>query len=95
MSEILVTFGELESAQNSIRTTSANITREMEDLARYLQPMADSWTGDASNAYKDHKAKWDRAALDLNQVLSQIGVALGTSNQNYQEGERANTRRWS
>ena len=41
------------------------------------------------------RAKWDRSANDLNQVLNQIGVALGTSNENYQAGEAANRARWS
>jgi WXG100 family type VII secretion target len=93
--EILVTFGELESARSSIQATWTNINREMEDLKRYLQPMVDTWTGDASIAYQAHQAKWDRSAADLNQVLNQIAIALGTSNENYQAGEAANRARWS
>ncbi|MGH3696192.1 MAG: WXG100 family type VII secretion target [Pseudonocardiaceae bacterium] len=95
MSEILVTFGELESARSSIQTTWTNINREMEDLKRYLQPMVETWTGEASSAYQTHQAKWDRSAADLNQVLNQIGVALGTSNENFQAGESKNQARWS
>lgn len=95
MSEILVTFGELEHAQSSIRTTWTNINREMEDLKTYLKPMVDTWSGDAAIAYHARQARWDQLAADLNQVLSSIGVALGTSNQNYQDGEAANMRRWS
>ena len=95
MSEILVTFGELENARSSIRTTWTNISREMEDLKRFLAPMVETWTGEASAAYQAHQAQWDRAANDLNQVLNQIGVALGTSNQNYQAGEAANKGRWA
>lgn len=95
MSEIKVVFGELENARNSIQTTWTNISREMEDLKRYLQPMVQTWTGEAASAYQAHQAQWDRAALDLNQVLNQIGVALGTSNENYQVGEAANKARWA
>ncbi len=95
MSEIKVVFGELENARNSIQTTGTNISREMEDLKRYLQPMVQTWTGEAASAYQAHQAQWDRAALDLNQVLNQIGVALGTSNENYQVGEAANKARWA
>jgi WXG100 family type VII secretion target len=95
VSEILVKFGELESARNSIQTTWTNISREMEELKRYLQPMAETWTGDASSAYQASQAKWDRSMSDLNQVLNQIGVALGTSNENYQAGEAKNRARWS
>jgi len=95
VSEILVTFGELESARNSIQTTWTNINRELEDLKRYLQPLVETWTGEASSAYQAHQAKWDRSATDLNQVLNQIGIALGTSNGKYQVGEAANRARWS
>lgn len=95
MSEILVTFGELENARSSIQTTWTNINREMEDLKRFLQPMVATWTGDASSAYQAHQAKWDRSASDLHMVLNQIGVALGTSNENYQAGEAANKGRWA
>jgi 6 kDa early secretory antigenic target len=91
---ILVTFGELESARNSIQATWANISREMEDLKRSLRPLVETWTGDASSAYQAYQTEWDRSANDLNQVLNQIAVALGTSNDNYQAGEVANTRRW-
>lgn len=92
---ILVTFGELDNAQKSIQTTWNNISQQLDDLKRYLQPIRDTWTGDAFNAYQAQQAKWDQSMDKLNQVLNQIGVALGTSNQNYQEGEAANTRRWA
>ena len=95
MSEILVTFGELEQARSSIQTTWTNISREMADLKRFLAPMVETWTGEASAAYQAHQALWDRSANDLNQVLNQIGVALGTSNENYQAGEAANKSRWA
>ncbi|HKR52281.1 MAG TPA: WXG100 family type VII secretion target [Pseudonocardiaceae bacterium] len=95
MSEILVTFSELENARSSIQTTWTNISREMHDLKRYLGPMVATWTGEASTAYQAHQASWDRSAADLHQVLNQIGVALGTSNENYQAGEAANKSRWA
>jgi WXG100 family type VII secretion target len=95
VSEILVTFSELESARSSIQTTWANISRDLEELKRYLQPMVETWTGDAASAYQAHQAQWDRSAADLNQVLNQIGIALSASNENYQAGEAANRARWS
>jgi WXG100 family type VII secretion target len=92
---IQVTFGELENGRNSIQTTWTNISRELEDLKRYLQPMVETWTGEASTAYQAQQAKWDRSATDLNQVLNQIGVALGTSNENFQAAETANRNRYA
>lgn len=92
---IQVTFGELENARGSIQTTWANISRELEDLRRFLQPLVETWSGEASAAYQVQQAKWDRSAADLNQVLNQIGVALGTSNENFQAAEHANRSRYA
>lgn len=91
---IQVTFGELGNAQGSIQTTWTNISRELDDLKRYLQPLVATWSGDASTAYQAEQAKWDQSANDLNQVLNQIGVALGTSNEHFQAAERANAARY-
>ncbi|MFN2495297.1 MAG: WXG100 family type VII secretion target [Pseudonocardiaceae bacterium] len=92
---IQVTFGELENARGSIQTTWANISRELEDLRRFLQPLVETWSGEASAAYQAQQAKWDRSAADLNQVLNQIGVALGTSNENFQAAEHTNRSRYA
>ena len=74
---IPVTFGEVESARESITTTWKNIRQELEELKRYLKPKVETWTGDASIAYQTLQAQWDQSANDLNQVLNQISVALG------------------
>lgn len=91
---IQVTFGELENARGSIQTTWANVSRELEDLKRFLQPLVETWSGEASTAYQAQQAKWDQSAANLNQVLHQIGVALGTSNENFQTAERHNASRY-
>jgi ESAT-6 family protein len=80
---VLVTVGELASARESITTTWNNVSQELEELKSYLKPMVDTWTGEESIAYQALQAQWDQSAKDLNQVLNQIGVALGTSNGNY------------
>lgn len=91
---IQVAFGELENARGAIQAVWSNISRELDDLKRYLQPLVATWSGDASVAYQAHQAKWDRAAAELNQVLNQIGVALGASNENFQAAEKANRDRY-
>jgi 6 kDa early secretory antigenic target len=76
VSEIKVTFGELHNAQNSIQATWRNINQQMEDLKTYLRPMVETWSGDASIAYKARQAKWDQSAASLHQVLNQIGANM-------------------
>lgn len=95
MSEVKVTFGEIANAQSNVSNTSTQINQLLDDLKAFLAPMVATWEGEAAMAYNEKQRQWDTAAADLNQVLSQIGVALGTANQNYQDAERRNAGLWS
>jgi WXG100 family type VII secretion target len=94
MSEIKVTFAELSAAQQSVAGTSQRISGQLDELKRYLAPLAATWEGQAAQDYQVKQRQWDTAATDLAAVLVQIGVALGSANDNYQQVERANARRW-
>lgn len=94
MSEIKVTFGELSVAQQSVASTSQRISSQLDELKRYLAPLAATWEGQAAQDYQVKQRQWDTAAADLTAVLAQIGVALGSANDNYQLVEQANARRW-
>jgi 6 kDa early secretory antigenic target len=93
-SEIKVTFGALGAAQGDVATTASRITGQLEDLKRFLAPMVATWQGQAAAEYQVKQRQWDTAAADIAAVLAQIGVALGTANDNYQQVERANAARW-
>jgi WXG100 family type VII secretion target len=94
MSEIKVTFGALDVARGDVAGTSARITGRLEDLRRFLAPLAATWEGQAAADYQARQRKWDTAAADLAAVLAQIGVALGTANDSYRQVEQANAARW-
>jgi WXG100 family type VII secretion target len=94
MPEIRVTFGELSAAQQNVVGTSQRITAQLDDLRRFLAPLTAGWEGQAAQDYQLRQRQWDTAAADLTAVLAQIGVALGTANDNYQAVERANAARW-
>lgn len=95
MSEILVTFGELAGAQQSVASTAQQMNAQLEELKRQLAPLVASWTGQAAVDYQAKQRLWDASAADLNQVLTQISVAIGQANDGYQQVERANASRWA
>lgn len=95
MSEILVTFGEIANGQQSVATTARNVDQQLADLRGFVQRLTSTWTGGAAESYQAKQAQWDAAAAALNQVLNQIGVALGTANENYQQAERSNASRFT
>ncbi|GGM51516.1 hypothetical protein GCM10012275_23010 [Longimycelium tulufanense] len=92
--EILVTFGELQAGQQNVTSGAQKIQSTLDDLKQRIQPVVSTWQGEAAEAYNHHQQQWDQAAADLQQVLAQIGVALGHAAENYQQAERANTSRW-
>jgi WXG100 family type VII secretion target len=95
MSEIKVTFGEMAAAQQNVAGTAQRMNAQLEDLRRSLAPMVATWTGQAAEDYQVKQRQWDTSAADLNQVLTQIGVALGRANEGYQQVEQSNASRWA
>lgn len=95
MVDMRVTFGEMDSGSQSIQAAARNVQQQLDDLAKFLQPLVAAWTGEAAQGYQAQKAKWDAAAADLFLILNQIGTAVGTANANYQAAENANRSTWA
>lgn len=94
MSAIKYQFGDIEAASGDIRSTSARINTELEDLKRQLQPMIETWEGDSSAAYQAAQAQWDQAALELNTILSTISTTLSEGNNNMSDINRRAAASW-
>jgi early secretory antigenic target protein ESAT-6 len=92
MSEISVNYAALEAAEGQIKTISSGMEEKLSSLRSRLQQM--QWEGEDRTRYAEHQAKWDSAVADLNAVLAQIGGAVGTANQNYQQTEQSNASMW-
>ena len=91
---IKVTFGSLDAAAGSITSSANNVQGQLDDLKQRLAPLVSTWTGQASENYNAHQAKWDQAAADLQQVLAAIGTAVQRASDDYRDGERNNANRW-
>jgi len=72
-----------------------DLTPDLETLEQELNPLVNTWTGAAQQAYHEKKQQWDTAAANLAQVLNEIGRAVGQANENYQAAEQANRNAWS
>ncbi|MDN5930618.1 MAG: WXG100 family type VII secretion target [Pseudonocardia sp.] len=94
MSEIKVTFGALSTAQADIRSTWTRINGMLEELEAGLRPIAATWQGEAALFYREKQQQWNNAAVDIGVVLDQIGRAVGSANENYQQVENRNRSLW-
>ena len=94
MSEIRVSFAALESARADVAQTATRISGRLDELRRFLSPLAATWEGRAAQDYQARQRQWDTAATDLAAVLGQIGVAVAAANDGYRQVEQANAARW-
>jgi WXG100 family type VII secretion target len=95
MSEILVTFSAIAGAQGDVNTAAARLNGQLGDLKAYLAPMVATWTGAAAENYNAKQRQWDEAAQALNEILAQIGRALGNAGDDFQSAEASNARMWA
>jgi len=93
MSMIKVDYAVLENATAQIRSISGTIDEKLDALRSQLQRL--EWEGNDRQAYAGHQAKWDSAVADLNQLLNEIGGAVGVARENYMSTESSNANMWS
>lgn len=87
---IQVNFAQLGQASDDLRATSHKIEGELDQLEQMLQPLVNTWQGEAKDAYFAAKAEWDKAAAEMVRIAAQMGVAVNAANEAYQAGEKKN-----
>ena len=81
--ELLVHAETLSTASQNVATAFEELNRKLHDLRTILQPMTQSWSGQAATDYQAKQRAWDQAQNDLNDVLQQIGKVLEVAQQQY------------
>lgn len=92
MSLIKVDYAVLENATQQIQSISRSIDEKLDRLRQMLQKL--EWDGQDRVAYEAHQAQWDSAVRGINQILNDIGRAVGVAKENYVATEMANTKLW-
>jgi 6 kDa early secretory antigenic target len=80
-------FDSLLQGQVDIAETYSRITRTLEELEKRLNPMIQTWTGQAQQAYLQCKKQWDEATASLATVLNSIAAVIGQGQENYRAAE--------
>ena len=94
MSDLKVGFGALQAASADIGSGANQLQQVLDNMDQTLQPLRANWTGEAAASYQQAKAKWTAAITDMKALLSDVGRAVGTSSEDYQATERANSARF-
>jgi len=88
-------FGGLTEGEAQFSLAARALLDELHDLEGKLRSKLSRWDGQAQEAYWRYQREWDAAAKDMQNVVAQLGAAIGEANANYQAAERANTGIWS
>ncbi len=81
--EVKVKFEAVSGVEGRIATTLKKLEARLQQLEGELNPIHNSWTGDAKAAYAADKAKWDQASQDMNTVLAQLRKAVSDAHETY------------
>ncbi|NUR59169.1 MAG: WXG100 family type VII secretion target [Catenulispora sp.] len=93
--ELLVHAETLSAASQNVVAAHNELNSRLHDLRTLLQPLTQTWTGQAAADYQERQRQWDQAQGDLNEVLQQIGKVLEVAQQQYGDAERANIDVWA
>ena len=88
-------FDSLLQGQVDIAQTYSRITRTLEELEMRLNPLIETWPGQAQEVYLQCKKRWDEAAANLATVLNSIGQAIGQAQDSDRAAENASRGNWA
>jgi len=88
MSEIRVSFGEIEGAQANIARGAAAIDQQLSDLDGAIAQLQ-VWDGEASEYYRQRQQQIRTSWEDMRGLLNQIATRTGAVNANFQQTEGA------
>jgi WXG100 family type VII secretion target len=89
---ITVDYAAMEDAAGVIKSSSKHIEDKLSELDSQLKKI--EWEGGDREAYLAHKAKWDAAIADMNQILLQLGAAVQTARGGYGDTEQSGVQAW-
>ncbi|MBY8886967.1 WXG100 family type VII secretion target [Streptomyces sp. PTM05] len=93
----LMVGSDLSGSGAWINNKAQEIVEELNTLIKQLQPITETWTGDAAKWYYGLQQEWNYAANGLlgpDGVLGEIAQAMHVNWNNYSEAEWSNVTSW-
>lgn len=64
-------------AEDRVGTAAKNLNTALQDLGGKVKQLASSWEGQEHDAYAGVQSKWDSAANEVTQILTEIQRIVG------------------
>lgn len=85
---------DMDALVRLLAQASDNIDTRLAQLEKSSAGNLAQWSGSSQAAYAQQKAAWDRAAMQMNELLTQASSTLDSVTQNYVSTEQANLKKW-
>lgn len=87
MHDIRVNHGVLDTASQDLTAAANRIQAIVDRLESDLDRHQHGWSGDAKEAYLPARRQWQGAIADMRVLLTDLGVAVDTSNRRFLEAD--------
>lgn len=88
MAETVVQYAVIQQAAEDCKRTGKQLDTAFDQLKQQMQPLTESWTGEAREMWDDMQHKWDQSLADLNSFLNRVAIALPQIADGYQQTDK-------
>jgi len=89
-----VNAASMATAIGDLKNAHSKVEEDLTSLEGELEGSLSEWTGEAREAYRQAKAKWDAAANHMAQVIQVMGSTMQGIGENYDSNERSIQSAW-
>ncbi|WP_197374145.1 WXG100 family type VII secretion target [Mycolicibacterium baixiangningiae] len=94
MTELVVSFPQMQSAIAHMTEFGRDVAEVLEDVDRTMAALRATWHGEASDAQAHAQQQWEDGAEQMKQALSQLQKITETARKNYADAVEKNGRMW-
>jgi len=88
MAETVVQYAVIQQAAEDCKNTGKELDNHFDNLVQQMQPLTESWSGEAREMWDQAQRKWDQSLADLNSFLNRVATALPQIADGYQQTDK-------
>lgn len=89
-----VQFEDLSEAADVLDSVAQLLQEHLTELDGVVKRLAETWEGDAHDAFHSYYREWESASRNLHRALRELHRTVRTAHGNYAAARAANLRMW-
>jgi len=88
MAQTVVQYAVIQAAAEDCKSTGKQLDDLFDQLVQRMQPLTESWSGQAREMWDEKQRQWDQNLADLNSFLNRVATALPQIADGYQQTDK-------